>query len=391
MKSSTRWLAATVVALLGIGWWWMQQDGASTAAPGRGVAGPSPVAALQTPASGSPTGPDFSGRAALEARYNRAAQTYTSYRDSTRYPPGSRPLRDHPDQGKPFAAIGDERVLLTGTGKVAKGIKLRTSQERFYLNDGESVDFKLEALDENGAHLPVVIKRSSAFNMAETKDSKILLQAPISFTDDGTGPDLRARDGVYSARLTPATQGFAEYAGTIRVAAEIDVRGEAGELSFDVVYTGGVPAVWLSSREALESGSLNFYLKAKVALPGRYVVSGRVFDANDSPVGLLQYNEEVPAGIREFKLQLFGALVMDSNPVFPLRLVDVEGFLLKPDVFPDRAMMARKSGTVLTTGSYKRDQFSSAEWTSEERTRYLNEFRSDLIRAEAALKAASSP
>lgn len=84
----------------------------------------------------------------------------------------------------------------------------------------------------------------------------------------------------------------------------------------------------------------------------RCVVSGRVDDANGVPFALVQFNDEVATGSREFKLQVFGALVLDKRPAFPLRLRDVDGFLLIPDKFPDRATMARQPGVVHTSANY---------------------------------------
>ena len=70
----------------------------------------------------------------------------------------------------------------------------------------------------------------------------------------------------------------------------------------------------------------------------------------------------------------------------PLRLRDVDGFLLIPDTFPDRAMMARQSGVVHTSASYALDRFSPAEWSSEERERYLAEYSRDAETARAQLQ-----
>lgn len=383
------WLIVIAVAMacLGGAYWW-SNPADSTADESAAEVATLPVAggAASAAVAGASASAVLSGRALLEARYNRAAQSYNTYRDSTRYPPTSRLMRDHADQEKPFAPIADERQLHTGSGKVAKGIKLRTSQERFYLSGSEAVDFKLEAVDDDGNRLPLSVRRSTVFNVEESPSGSSLRQVSLPFTDDGAGGDVQAKDSVYTARFTPATQGFADYLGTIRLSAQISVQGEDGEVSFDVVYTGGTPAVWLGAREALEKGSLSFYLKAKVTTAGRYVISGRVYDANGTPFALVQFNDEVQSGITEFKLQLFGALIKDMNPVFPLRLVDVDGFLLKPDVFPDRSMLTRQPGTVVTTALYKNEQFSSDEWSSEERTRYLNELRQDLLKAEDALK-----
>jgi hypothetical protein len=84
-------------------------------------------------------------------------------------------------------------------------------------------------------------------------------------------------------------------------------------------------------------------------------------------------------------LQLFGKLVVDHKPVFPLTLRDVDAFLLKENTNPDRALMPRLVGTVHTSKKYAPGGFSSAEWDSEERSRYLPEYGKDMDAAKAAL------
>jgi hypothetical protein len=116
------------------------------------------------------------------------------------------------------------------------------------------------------------------------------------------------------------------------------------------------------------------------------VVSGRIYDAAGNPFALLQFNDEVGAGAREFRLQLFGALIRDRNPAFPLTLRDVEAFLLMPDTFPDRLMMPRQPGVVHTSASYAATRFSPDEWTSEERERYLAEYARDAETARAQVQ-----
>jgi hypothetical protein len=111
------------------------------------------------------------------------------------------------------------------------------------------------------------------------------------------------------------------------------------------------------------------------------VVSARVDDANGKPFALLGFNDELAAGMQEVRLVLFGKLVRDGAPVFPLALRDVEGFLLIPDRFPYRAMMPRVAGRMHVSGSYPLSGFSDAEWTSEERERYLAELTRDVDQA----------
>ncbi len=320
------------------------------------------------------------------ARQERAEQVYTSYRDSTRYPFDSRPISEHPDQVRPFAPIEEELRLRGANGEVLKGLRLRTSQERVFLSGSDSVKFTVEAVDDSGRSLPLTIRNASAQSIPDSRTPVQTIQSATPFADDGAGADEVANDNRYSARLTPATQGFANYNGTIRVLAEIAAEGQQGVAQFDVVYAPEVPATWSGVREAVENGSLNFYLKSNVRRAGRYVVSARVDDANGRPFALVQFNDEVATGAREFRLQVFGALVLDKNPTFPLKLRDVEGFLLVPDTFPDRALMPRQAGVIYTSRRYTRDRFSSAEWTSEERERYLAEYAKDA--EEAKRKAA---
>jgi hypothetical protein len=312
-----------------------------------------------------------------QARYERAERTYASYRDATRYPYESRPIAEHPDQVRPFAPIDEQVKLRNAKGEVVNGISLRTTQERVFLSGAESVKFTIAALDDSGRTLPLIIRSASAQSIPDSRTPIRIVQTAVAFTDDGVGADDVPSDGRYSARLTPGTQGFLNYAGTISLLAEVASDSQQGVAHFDVVYSPDVPATWGGVREALEAGSLNFYVKANVRQAGRYVVSGRVDDANGVPFALLQFNDEVAAGNREFKLQVFGALVLDKSPAFPLRLRDVDGFLLLPDRFPDRATMSRQTGVVHTSAVYPLGRFSSAEWTSEERQRYLAEYGKD--------------
>ena len=316
-----------------------------------------------------------------QARYERAERLYASYRDATRYPPDSRPIAEHPDQIRPFTPVTEDLKLLNDKGEPIMGVRLRTSQERVFLSGVETVRFAIQAVDDNNLPLPLIIRNASARSIADSRTPVKNIQANLSFTDNGSGADDTAGDGNYMARLSPATQGFENYNGTIRTLAEVTANGQQGVVQLDVIYNPDVPATWGGVREAVEAGSLNFYIKLSVRQAGRYVVSARVDDANGVPFALVQFNDELAAGTREVRLQVFGALIRDKAPTFPLKLRDVDGFLLIPDTFPDRAMMARQPGLIYTSARYNRDQFSPNEWTSEERERYLTEYSKD---AEAA-------
>ncbi len=206
----------------------------------------------------------------------------------------------------------------------------------------------------------------------------------VSFNDDGANGKVIAGDTVVSARLNLATQGFANHSGTIRVELNLKVNDESEFVFFDIFYTPDPPAVWSGGvREVVEAGSLDFYLKAQVRDAGRYVITGRIDDAKGQPFALITFDDELAAGAREVKLNLFGKLLVDEKPALALR--DVDGFLLKPDTDPDRALMPRLPGRLLVTKSYALTAFSEAEWNSEERARYLAEYGKDVESARAHL------
>lgn len=388
-------VAAAALAGLALGLWAWLGAGASTVNAAGKTATPGSTSQLGAPLATNSAVPGGTGAsssgpysaagvqsrkeqlALWQGRYDRAEQIYASYRDATRYPYESRPIAEHPDQVRPFSPITEDLKLRNGKGEVVDGIRLRTSQERVFLSGAESVRFTLAAVDDNGRALPLSIRSASAQSIADSRTPVKNIQANVAFSDDGMGADDLAADGKYAGRLSPGVQGFQNYAGTIRLLVEVASDAQQGVAQFDVIYTPDVPATWAGVREALEAGSLNFYLKANVVQAGRYVVSARVDDANGVPFALLQFNDDVAAGSREFKLQVFGALVLDKSPVFPLRLRDVDGFLLIPDMFPDRATMARQNGVVHVSASYPKSRFSATEWTSEERQRYLAEYGKD--------------
>jgi hypothetical protein len=404
MKRPSGWRAAGVLAALavltGAGWRWWQDDAAAapeTSATAPATAASALRAAASAPGPRAPYSDDgLRQRQAAQSlalqRLARAESTLAQYRQSTRYPPESRPLAEHPDQARPFEPISNDRPLRTPGNQPVAGVHLLTTQERVFVSGQESVRFTVAARDDQGAMLPLLITRSFAFDLPDPRQAVGRPAAAVPFNDSGQAGDAQAGDGIWSGVFQPATQGFADYAGTLRLQVDLNQNGRRGQLDFDIVYEPQVPARWTGgSRDLLNAGSLDFVLRLEVAQPGRYVVAGRVFDASGRPFALVNFNQELAAGPQEVSLPVFGKLVIDQRPSFPLTLRDVEGYLLFPDRFPDRAMLPRLAGVVRTSQRYTLAQFSDAEWQSEERSRYLDEFSRDVARAQADLPASAPP
>ncbi|MFO1336951.1 MAG: choice-of-anchor X domain-containing protein [Burkholderiaceae bacterium] len=384
-----RWAAAAGVAagLAALVAWW-PGDGSAGDAPAVAAPAAAPLAmATDAPAAGPRTAALAPGRQADRAlwqqRLARARHTLDSYRQATRYPHESRPIAEHPDQVDPNRVIVEERPLREPGGPVVDGLTLRTTQERVFVQGDESVLFTVAAVDAEGKTLPLQVPRAFAHEGATGSRPSRVAPVTVAFADDGRNGDARAGDGVLSLRLQPARQGLAEVDGVIRVELALQSGEHPGYAYFDIIYSPVAPAAWGTGvREALEAGSLNLYLPVQVVQPGRYVVTGRIDDASGRPFALVSFNDELGAGPGEVRLQVFGKLVRDGQPAFPLSLRDVDGFLLKPDAFPDRALMPRRTGTLYRTKPYPLAAFSTAEWASAERQRYLDEYTKDVDEAE---------
>jgi hypothetical protein len=324
-------------------------------------------------------------RLILIQQFELVDHTLCSYKEATKYPPTSRPISEHPDQVYPNKPVLEQHAMRKKDGGVDDAFQIQTSQSRIYVASGEIVVFTIKATDKEGNVVPLNINRVVA-NGITLKGSRDGPQQVLSIQDGGIEGDVLAGDGIYSGVLAPAQSSFANFSGTIRTEVQYFIDGEAGIVLFDIIYTAESPATWTGQiRETLEGGSLNYFLKANVLIPGRYIVTARVDDAKGKPVALVTFNDLLGQGVNEIHLTVAGNLLRDKEPALPLALRDVYGYLLKEDVEPDRALMPRLEGNTYVSKNYPLNSFSDAEWQSEERSRYLTEYGKDVELAKAAL------
>lgn len=351
------------------------------------------MAAASVPSSAAPESPAQARRRLLTAQWQAARQRLDSYRDATRYPPESQPIAAHTDQLRPFDPIVEHRPALSAQGTPIAGRHLLSSQTQVCLSGQESVVFTMALQDEQGHAAPLRIVRATVHEVQDSSHPQTVAQTALPFEDRGANGDTAANDGTYSARLQPASQGFGATQGTLRV--DVDYQSDQGGLAhafFDVIYMPNVPANWTGAvRETMNQGSLDIHLQAQVREAGRYIVSARAYDAKGKAFGLLTFNGELPTGTADIKLTLFGKLVADAKPAFPIALRDVEAYLLYENRFPDRAMMPRRADVAYTSAVHSISEFSATEWTSEVRQRYLTEYGKDASQALQALQQAPSP
>jgi hypothetical protein len=394
-----RWGAPAAVVIGGLMGWWVvswQADAKSDAVAAVPAAHP---AAASAPARNAVAPYSASGQQTREAqlalwqqRLERADQALLAYAAHTRYPHTSRPAEEQADQMFPNEPVVEEHPLREPKGQAAEGVRLRTTQERVFVQGDESVRFTVALVDDQGQALPLRVTSASAREVTPPTVASLYPVLPVTFSDDGSNGDRAAGDRELTATLRPAAQGFAKLAGQIRLEVFLEGRGERGFTYFDIYLTPESPAAWSGRvRDAVESGSLNFYLGATVREPGRYVVTGRIDDADGQPVALLTFNDEVGRGDTEFRLSLFGKLVRDAQPTMPLTLRDVVAFRLREEGHPDRALMPRLDGAVHVSAKHALASFSNAEWSAEERSRYLAELTRDVEEAQRQVDRLSTP
>jgi hypothetical protein len=313
--------------------------------------------------------------------------TLCSYRESSKYPLSSRPISEHPDQVYPNLAVKESHAIRNKDGSSNSSIQISTSQSRVYMAARESVNFSIQALDKDQQMLPVFVNRAVASGL-NFNNHPAPTQIPMALADNGRDGDLIPNDGIAGGTLNPGSNGFAGFNGTIRTEVNFTVNGQAGVVYFDVIYSPELPAVWAGKiREVIENGSLVFYLPIDVQQAGRYIVNARLDDAKAAPFALLNFNEVLPLGRSEIRLSAAGNLLRDNQATFPMSLRDIDGYLLKENVDPDRALIARMQGVAHVSKNYTLKSFSDAEWNGEERTRHLKEFAKDVELAKAALVA----
>jgi hypothetical protein len=272
-------------------------------------------------------------------------------------------------------------------------VQLRLKQDKVFVAGDEVVTFSVGCEGQARQPLPCQVLNARAHEAEHMLGGQEpLAGVPLAFVDDGTQGDALARDGTSTASFQPSKQGFPMFSGTLRVSFQVRSGSSEGSAFFDFLYTPAPPARFTGKvREAVENGSLKLYLGIQVRKAGRYVVAGRVDDEAGVPFAYVSFNEELPEGAQEVNFVVFGKLILDEAPTFPLKLRDVEGFLLKETGEPDRELLTTLRGYVHTTREYPTTVFSAEEWQSEERSRYINEFTKDVNEAQKELDGLGPP
>lgn len=313
----------------------------------------------------APVEPSAKPRTPAEQRLDRAQEVLAAYLESTKYPPESQPMRRNPDQERPHWVPQVTHPLVNKDGKPLP-VALVQKQDRRYLVGDETAELSMRC-ESNATARPCDVLSAVAVRF----DKQAPPGAPVSFT--------LGSDGWHKAFVQPAKQGLAGWFGPIMVYVTVQHGNDLAEASFQLDYTPEAPATFTGAvSDAIENGSLVLSVGMTIKQPGRYFVVGRVVDAQGEDVALVSFDQALDVGAQTAKLTVFGKLLRDEAPTFPLRLRDVEGYRFLEFKAPDREILRALEGVVHTTKSWPLASFADAEWQSDERTRHVTEFTKDV-------------
>ncbi len=377
--------------LLGAAYFARRPSDVSPAAPLPAAGGPRASAvpgSLAAPAPDAAPSVVASDSEGARARLRDAQLRLANYRAFAQYPPGSRPAAEHPDQLNPRAPVVRALPLVAGA-RADDEVHVQLGQDRRELVGDESARLWIRCEDSLGKPLPCVIEKAEVISDPGAGGA---LQGPfpVTFSDEGRDGDERAQDGTKTALVQPMALGLSRYHGMLRIQTSVRLGRDHGAPFFDLLYTGSPPARFTGHvRESIVDGSLQLALGVQVSRAGRYFVVGRVDDTQGKAVAYLEWSGELAIGEGSVPLDVFGKLIRDQRPTLPLFLRDVEGYLFFEDTTPDRAHMPRLAGVVHKTAVYSLSEFSSAEWDSEQKRRYLDEFEKDVRQASGEVGSAT--
>ncbi len=143
------------------------------------------------------------GRYALGSAPGAVAADTSSYLTSTKYPPGSRPLAEQPDQVNPHH-VGPLKLPLARSDHKLTNAKVTLRQDRMYLVGDERAALSISCDDGEG---PVACEITSAAAIVppDVKDAGSHPSVPLNF-GEGEG-------GSLGTIFQPSTQGFGGYRG----------------------------------------------------------------------------------------------------------------------------------------------------------------------------------
>lgn len=238
-----------------------------------------------------------------------ARETAKEYRELARYPESSRAVKK--GEADP---IREKRQATRQTrrGSDANDPVLAVWASKVSYEKGQAIDL-YASLEDRGKAVA-----APGLITGEIEDGEGRILDQLTYRDDGQGADLRAGDGVYSARLIPsALTATASY--MVRVQTRL-ADGDPLSAAGGFLYSDPSSRLTGRYRDSLRDGNLVIAAEVEVSERGRFHLAGTLYSMAGEPIGYAQAAAELEPGRQWIELSYYGLLFHDRQAAGPYRL-----------------------------------------------------------------------
>ncbi len=241
-----------------------------------------------------------------------ARETAKEYREQARYPESSRALaRGEADPVRQQRT--PTRQSRRGADATDPALSVWASKVSY--EKGQAVDL-FASLEERGKAVPAADAVTG-----EISDASGAVIAQVTYRDDGEGADVRAGDGVYSARLTlPEDVAPAPAASFMVRVQTLLPDGDPLAAAGGFLYSDPAARLTGRYRDFLRHGDLIVAAEVEVTERGRFHLAGTLHSPAGEPLGYAQAAADLEPGRRWIELSFYGLMFHDRQAAGPYRL-----------------------------------------------------------------------
>jgi hypothetical protein len=312
-------------------------------------------------------------RQAKWGRHKRGLQrALDAYLETNQYPPDSRP----PDDPNLHSVL--DRTLRVDM-KDDSGKSMNKRQDKYYVYPGDSAVVSVESGND------AAIASVADGELMKLEGKPEAPSSPIGgapFRDDGRAPDEVAGDGRFTARIEFPEGALEDYSGMLLFASTSPSLGPTLPIEFRFLCTGPAPARFTGRlREEIRDGSLVLHMGVRIEKEGPYLFVGRLFDADDRLVALMQQGGKLDPKTTEIDFEAFGKLLLDQKAKAPFSVRDVEGWMILTEGEVGARLVIPTWTGPYRTKNYPEGTFSDAEWESAEKESTVEAMRRQIEEA----------
>lgn len=281
----------------------------------------------------------------------KAREVAADLRHKARFPPTSRRIEDNID---PLVQTRTVKEKLSPPGEGRKPTLVVFASALNYEAPNPIILYARFIREHPNDWSP----RTDAEIAGELRNADDVMLAQVDLRDDGQDRDIEARDGVFTAQLTPASEGIEQWNGLIRV--EIwgqTADGDRRSAKTHFYYGAASARLTGNYRDQLTDRHLQVLAEIDVEEAGQYRLEATLSGSQ----GLLAWAEntvQLEPGIRWLPLTFWGLALREANEPGPYRLSSIA----LSNVSDDPPQLSDAISTNYQTAAYKPQDFSDARY-----------------------------